>query len=171
MRLVGGDRLLQRIVEAKSCSEIEQVLLAPRAGEVLRDLLDGLTAAAVAMRGQTCWVALARNDRSDDRHPGGAGEIGDGTMHLHVHLVERFLHPLDATTAFGNEVGHLPLQSSQAGDRLGGSERTTEQAAAVEQLDPLAVADVGLASRDVVELSGVDENDLDASRLEQLVHR
>jgi hypothetical protein len=41
----------------------------------------------------------------------------------------------------------------------------------MKELDPLAVAEVGLTSRDVVKLPGVDENDLDAARLEQLEHR
>src|SRR5206468_3806111 len=112
--------------------EIEQVLLAPRAGEVLRDRFDGLVAAMVAMCSQTRWIALPRHDGSHDRHAGGAGEIGDSAMDLHVHLVERLLHPLDATTAFGDEVGHLPLQCSETADRLGGSERPSEQTTAMK---------------------------------------
>ncbi len=87
-------------------------------------------------------------------------------MDLHVHLVERLLHPLDATTAFGDEVGHLPLQCSETADRLGGAERPSEQTTAMKELDPLAVAEVGLSSRDVVKLPGVDENDFQAARLE-----
>jgi len=147
------------------------MLLALGAGEVLRDLVDRLATAAVAMQGQTCWIAFAGDDRADDGHPGGAREFRDGAMYLDVHLVERLLHPLDATTAFVDEVGHLPLQGTEPADRLRGSERPSEQTTAMKELDPLAVAEVGLSSRDVVKLPGVDENDLQAARLEELEHR
>jgi hypothetical protein len=39
----------------------------------------------------------------------------------------------------------------------------------MEQWEPLTVTDVGLPPRDVVKLAGVDEHDLDAPRLQQLV--
>ena len=41
----------------------------------------------------------------------------------------------------------------------------------MEQLQPLAIADIGLPSRHVVELAGVDEHYLHPTGFEQLVER
>ena len=106
-------------------------------------------------------IALARDDGADDRHPRGAGEVGDRAMHLDVHLVEGLLHPLHAARALRDEIGHLALQRPEPDDGLGGPKGAAQQPAAMEQLQPLAIADVGLPSRHVVQLAGVDEHDLD----------
>ncbi len=147
------------------------MFFAPGPSEVLRDLLHGLVTSVVAMLGQIRRISVAGDNRPDDGHAGRAGEVRDGAMHLDVHLVERLLHPLDTATALDDEVGHLAVQSSHPGDRFVRPERATEQPAAVQELDPLAVAEVGLPSRHVVERSSVDEHDLDAARFEQLVDR
>jgi hypothetical protein len=52
-----------------------------------------------------------------------------------------------------------------------GPEATTKQTDAVQLLDPLAVQDVGLAPRDVLDVPGVDEHDLEAAILENLEDR
>lgn len=140
-----------------------RVVLTPVTGEVLRDLFGGFAAATIAMQGEACRIAFAGDDGADDGHPGLAGEVGDRPMDLDVHLVEGLLHPLHAARALRHEVAHLPLQGTEPRDRLARSERPTKEAVAVKQLEPLAVAHVGLAPRNVVQLAGVDEDRLDAS--------
>jgi hypothetical protein len=114
-------------------------------------------------------IALARDDGADDRHPGGAGEVGDRAMHLDVHLVEGLLHPLYAARALSHEIGHLALQRPEPDDGVGGPEGSAQQPAAMQQRQPLAIADIGLPPRDVVQLAGVDQDDLDPAGREQLV--
>src|SRR6185369_11128371 len=115
------------------------MLLAPMAGEVLRDLVGGLAAAAVAMHREASRVPFTGDDVANDGHPGLTGEVGDRAMDLNVHLVQRLLHPLHAARTLRDEVRHLPLQRAESGDRLTWTKRAPEQAAAVEQLEPLAV--------------------------------
>src|SRR5262245_41021897 len=116
--IVGADLPLDRIIELECGSEVEQVLVSPRASEVSGDLVDGLFAARIAMGRQTSRVAFAINDGANDRDTGLAREFSNGAMHLHVHLVERFLHPLHVTRALLDEIGELPLQGADLCNRF-----------------------------------------------------
>src|SRR6266478_9658968 len=145
------------------------MLCAPGAGEIPGDLVGRLPTATVTVHCKTGRIAFAPDYGANNRHPGHPREVGDGAMHLYVHVIQRLLHPLDTPRALGHEIGQLAVERAQPGDGLARAERAPQQPAAMEQLEPLAVADVGLPPRDVVQLAGVDEPDLDAPRLEQLV--
>jgi hypothetical protein len=134
------------------------MLVAPGAGEIAGDLVLRMPTATVPMRGQTDGVTLAPHDGAHNRHAGHAREVGDGAMHLHVHLIQRFLHPLNTARALGHEIGQLALQGAQPGDGLARAERAAQQPAAMEQLEPLTVAEVGLPPRDVMKLARIDED-------------
>ena len=84
------------------------MLLAPVATEVLDKLLAGFLAPLVAQGCQTDRVPFSVDNRLHDRHPRLTGQIGDRTMDLDVHLIQRLLHPLD-------KAGALGPQSAQAG--------------------------------------------------------
>ena len=103
--------------------------------------------------------------------PVSAGEVGDGAMNLNVHLIERLLHPLDAPRTLGHKIRQLALKGSEPSNRLARAKGSAKKTAAMEQLEPLTIAEVGLAPRHVVELPRVDQHDLDPPRLEQLVDR
>lgn len=92
--LVRGDELFDVVVKLQGGHEVEEVFLSPRAGEVSRDVLDGFLATMVTKHVQPDRIALSGDDGADDGHARGPGEIGDGSMDLHVHLVEGLLHPL-----------------------------------------------------------------------------
>jgi len=53
----------------------------------------------VSQLGQGFRVALAGQDRVQDRRTGGAGKIADHGVQLHIHLVQRFLRVLDVLAA------------------------------------------------------------------------
>lgn len=60
--------------------------------------LDGLNARFAAGIAQGCQlrrVALAGDNRPDDPHAGGPGNVGDHMVQLQVHVGERLLHVLD----------------------------------------------------------------------------
>src|SRR5574341_83526 len=146
------------------------MLFPPVAGDIPRELVGGLPTAPVPVPGEPGGIAFARDDGAHDGHPGDPGEIGDGPMDLDVHLIQGLLHPLDAPGALPHEVRQLALEGAEPGDGLAGAEGAPEQPAAVQQLEPLTVADVALPPRDLVELAGVDEEDLEAPRLQELVN-
>jgi len=59
----------------------------------------------------------------------------------------------------------------QGGDVRLGSEARAEQAEGVELLDPLAIDEVRLAAGNILHVTGVDEQHVEAARLEDLVER
>lgn len=67
--------------------------------------------AHIAVRRQHVGIALARNNRSDNPHPGRAGDVGDNVMKLQVHLHQGLLHVLDVSGC----VFHKPLPLPQIG--------------------------------------------------------
>ena len=156
-RVIGGDLGAERVEQPEGGRQVEEMLVAPRAGEVPRDLVSRLATATVPVLRQTGRIPFAADDGSDDRHPRHPREVSDGAMDLDVHLIQGLLHPLDAACLFGHEIGELALEGSQPGDGLPRAEGATQQPAAVEQLEPLAVAEIGLASRYMVQLARVDE--------------
>src|SRR6266849_5077338 len=129
------------------------MLFAPVPGEVLGDLFGRLRTARVAVRRERDGIAFARDDGPDDGHPGRPREVADRAMHLDVHLVQGLLHPLDTPRALGHEIGDLALPGSQPRDGLAGADGAAEQAAAMEELKPLTITEIGLAARQVVKLS------------------
>ena len=68
----------------------------------------------------------------------------------------------DALRALSPEIGHLALAAPGAGPwRRRAGRILAQQPAAMEQLQPLAIADIGLPPRYVVQLAGVDQDDRD----------
>jgi hypothetical protein len=130
------------------------MLFAPGAGEIPGDLFGRLSTATVPVQGQTGRITVAADDGAHHRHAGQPREVADGEMHLHVHVIQRLLHPLDTPRALGHEIGQLALEGSQPGDGLVRAERAAQKPAAMEQFEPLTVAEVGLPPRDVVQLAG-----------------
>jgi hypothetical protein len=161
--VVSRDCLLEGVEHLQSRLEVEQVLLAPVPSKMFGDLLRGFTATRVAQRRQTSGISIAGHDGADDRHARLAGDITDGVMDLHVHLIQRLLHPLHAASPLLHEVRLLALERSQANDGVAGPERTPEQTVAVQSLQPLAVLNVRLSARNVVHLPSVHEHGLDTA--------
>jgi len=63
---------------------------------------------------------------------------------------------------------HVPMadEGAEDADIISGAEGALEEAVSVELLDPLAVEDISLAAGDVLDVSGVDEEDLKTAFIE-----
>ena len=85
------------------------MLISPATGQVLSDLRFGFSAAPVPQCRESKRIAFPVDDGAHDGHASLAGEVRDRAMDLDVHLVESFLHPLDAAGALGDEVAELAL--------------------------------------------------------------
>jgi hypothetical protein len=90
---------------------------------------------------------------------------------LNVHLGEGLVEVLDLLAGVADEVGAVAQECAHGTDVFGGPEAGAEQADGVEILNPLAVADVGLAAREIFALAGVDEADFEAGSFEDLEER
>ena len=146
--LVAGRRLvLVDIVQFQCLLQREDVLGAVVAGQRLLDCLSTGVAALVAQARQHVGVTLAGDDCADDAQAGHARDVRDDVMELQVHLCQRLLHVLD----MGGRILEQPLALTQVCSQLGdlalGPEAGTQQTVFMQALQPLRVADVGLAAR------------------------
>ena len=149
----------------------EEVLFAPVAVQGFGDLGLAFLAAVVTVAGEHLGVALARHDGVEDRQTGDTGNVGDDVVQLHVHLVECLLDAQEMLAGSAHEALAMAHERTHRTDRGGGPEGGVEQAHAVEVLQPLAILDVTLASRHVLDVAGVDETHLEAAVLEDLEER
>jgi hypothetical protein len=100
---------------------------------------------------------LSRNDVAHNRHACLARNIGDHVMKLHVHVIERLLHPLDLSCAFFDERLSMTRIGPQLSDSGSRPEARSKQAKRMQFLQPLAIQDVALASGHVASVSCVHE--------------
>ena len=73
------------------------------------------------------------------------------------------LDPVGHRRPVGDQLGPLPRQVAQLADRRGRHEAGREQAVLQQLGDPLGVLDVGLAARDLLDVVGVDQDQLEAA--------
>src|SRR5215471_745241 len=141
--LIGDDPLLHGVVHLERLLQAEQVILPPMSAQLLGDFLLGFVAASVTQLRQLLGIAFAGSDGAQDGHSRHPIDVGNGTMHPHIHLVQALLHPAQPIPTLRHQVGLIPHQSSQHAHRFLRSERTPQQSATVQPLNPLAIAGIG----------------------------
>ena len=155
--------------EAEHLLEAKQMLGAPIA---LQGALDGGVVsldAAVAKFGQGGAITLAGDDGAQDGLSGVAHDVADDVVQLHVHLGEDLLHALDMATLVGQQHVAVAPEGAQSADLLIGSEGAAQQAKAHELLKPLAIEHIAFAPWQVLDVAGIDQVDLEAARLQDLI--
>ena len=120
---------------------------------------------------RTCGSRLAGDEVGEDREPGLADDVADDERQLEVHLDERLLHPADVVPGGVHEDVAVAHEGAQGEDRPGGAKAAAQEPDTVQLAQPLTVLDIALASGDVFDVPGVDEQHLDPPRLEDVVDR
>ena len=92
-------------------------------------------------------------------------------VELQVHLRQRLLHVLDMRGGIVQQALALAQVSPQSGDFTPELETGTQQAILVQAAKPLGIAHIGLASRDMLGVTGVDEHHLEPALLKNLDRR
>jgi hypothetical protein len=123
------------------------------------------------MAGEHGGVGLAGNDVAEDGHTGDAGHVRDDVVELQVHQGHRLLHALDVGRAFFDKDRAVTHERPDGGDLGVWSEAGSQEPEGVELLEPLAVDDVSLATRYAFDVTCVDEQDFEATLLEDLEER
>jgi hypothetical protein len=90
---------------------------------------------------------------------------------LDVHHVQGFLHMLDVRGAVADQHASMADEGAEDADIIGGAEGALKQTVSVELLDPLAVENVGLATWDILDMAGVDQENLKTALVEDFVDR
>lgn len=159
------------VVERECLLERKKVLGAVAPGKRLRDRLSTGVATVMAQARQRLRVALSGKDRANDAQASRTGDIGDDVVELKIHLGQRLLHMLDvrgrvlqqtfALTHIGSQFGNLPF----------GPKAGSKQPERMEPLQPLGVADIGLAPGHVLGIARVDKKHSEPSCIEKFENR
>ena len=92
-------------------------------------------------------------------------------LELDVHLCQSLLHVLHAPRGRADEGLPLPHEASQDANRVLRPEGAAEQPEGMQLLNPLAIQNVALASRHVLQPAGLDQLDLESPPFQQLEQR
>ena len=114
---------------------------------------------------------VARHQVSQNFEAGDAGNVTHDQGQLDVHLHQRFLHPLDIHPGTLDQAVPVAHIGAQRDDGLAGTKTPAQQADAVEVAEPLTIGHVALASGHVLDVSRIDEEDLQAAGFEDVVDR
>ena len=169
--VAGCELRLARVVEREVLLQDEEVLGPVMPGERRDDLGVRRVTAMIAMRGQLLRIAVTGDDVAQNAEAGDAGDIADDERQLHIHLHQGFLHAQHVHAA-RLEQGMAVTQIRPERDDLRPRPKTRpEEADAVQVTDPLAVGDIGLPARHILEMARIDEEHLEAAGLQDLVDR
>ena len=169
--IAGGELRLTHVKELEILRQDEDVLVAVVPGERGGDLGGRGLAVRVAVLGEDLGVALAGDEVAEDREPGLADDVADDERELEVHLDERLLHPADVVPGRMHEDVTVSHEGAQGEDGPGGAKAAAQEPDTVELAQPLTVLDIALAAGDVFDVPGVDEQDLETPRFEDVVDR
>ena len=102
---------------------------------------------------------------------GGDGFGGDDVLKLDIHEGEGVLHVEDVASGLMDEPCPLADERAKEDDLVVRAESRSEQADGVQVLDPLAITDVALEARNLLERAGIDKEDFEAAAFEEVEER
>ncbi len=113
-------------------------------------------------------IARSGEDGVQDGQTGEAGQIADDVMDLEVHLGEGFLEVLHVAAGITRERGPMAQERTHGTNLFRGAEAGAQQADRVQVLNPLTVADVGLATGEIFTVAGIDQANCQTGGFEDL---
>lgn len=141
----------------------------------------------VAQGSQLFRLALAGQNRAHHPQSRSAGELADdgspvllpplvpgaaaSVMDLDIERLERLLHVQHVRAGHLDVIIAQPLIAAQPTHLLGGHKARTQEPVGVQLGQPLAVAHLALAPRQIARVRAVDHADLEAGGLEHFVKR
>lgn len=169
--LTGQQLELIEVVELQGRLQRKEVLWPVVAFQSLGHRLRAALHPLMLELGQLHRVTLAGHDGPEDRHATRAGNVAQDVVELHVHLLERLLHPVDLGVRIAHQAGAVPQVAAQDADGIGRTEAAAQEPKGVQLLQPLAIGHVGLAPGQVFDVARVDQEHLEAARLQNLEKR
>ena len=166
-----GEVPLIDVKEVEILLEHEDVFGAIVARQGRDDLGLRRVTSVVPMSCEGLRVALAGHDVAEDAEAGHPGDVADHQRELHVHLDQRFLHPLHQSTRALDQRGPMSEIPAQGDDAVGGTEAPAQQPEDVQVPEPFAVGHIALPAREILNMARIDEDHLEAARVEDLEDR
>ena len=166
--VASGNLALKMSVAFQGLLQAKEMFRAIIAHQTLgHDLTAGFDA-PVAQAGELGGFAFPQEDGIDNGQSADSGNVADDIVQLQVHLSEGLLHEQHLAR------GALELSVAMAQDaakRTNGfrrPERTPQQSHTVEVLQPLAILDVGFATRHPFDMAGIDQTNFQTPALQDL---
>jgi len=128
-------------------------------------------ASSVRLLRERGGVGLAGREGREHRAARDAEDVGRDRAELDVGAFERLLDALHRSRALAQELGAVAHDLAQLALRAVGDEARLDEPMLQQLRDPLRVLDVGLAARDGLDVLGVDHEELETGRLEEVVRR
>src|SRR5438105_9865860 len=118
------------------------------------------------MLSESLWILVPVDDVADDGHPGRPGDVGDSPVKLDVHQSQRLLHMLNVFARVLDQSVSMPQVGPELDEFQIRSKARLKQPVGVQLLEPLAIQDVGLSTRNVLYVLGVYKANTYAALLE-----
>ena len=125
-----------------------------------RDLRLALFATIVPQPSECLGITFTRQDRVEDRRPRLPGDVGDGVVKQDVHLIKGLLHSQQVLASGPHQTLPMAHQRAHRTDGRRGTKGRAAQPHAVQILQPLAILHVAFAPWRVLDVTGVDQTDL-----------
>ena len=167
--ITGRDVLMRTIIQREGLGEREDlfrpVISLQRFGHGVRTGCD----ARVPILRSGMRVALSSDDRAENAHPRHACHITHHVVQVEMHLIQRLLHVLNMLDRHLEEILPMAEETAEPANVLRRAKRGGQQPIAMQLLQPPTIAAIRFgASRDILDVAGIDESDLKASGLEDL---
>ena len=170
LRVARRDLRLVKAISFQGLAQGKEMVLLPVAFEALPHFLFLLLEhLRCAQRGEHGGVALPGEDGLDDPQSAHPVELAQDVVEAHIHQIQGALHVQEVRGGHREVILAQPVEAAQLADRLLGDEARAQQPVTMQHGVPLAVAHVALAPRQIARVRAVEERDLEAGRLEQVV--
>ena len=168
LEVAGADLILVMLPGLEALAQGKEMFWTPIALETAGDGVGGGFDAMILEGGQLAGIALALQNGLDNGQSGDTGQVADDVLELNVHLGQGLVHEPDLIGGTTDETAAMPKEGAEGANQVRGTKAGIEQAHRVEILEPLTVLDVGLAAGEILAMTGIDQADLEASRIEDL---
>jgi hypothetical protein len=116
---------------------------------------------ALGQVGQNLGVGRAGNERVEHRATRDPEDVRRDAVQLDVGVLQRLVQPVGLALALSDLRLAIPGKQAQRPHRLGRHEAALQQAGLGQLTQPLRVADVRLAARYLLDVAGVDQQQLE----------
>jgi hypothetical protein len=124
------------------------------AAQRLTQLLGGSLDPVICQGSELGWIGLAGDQSLDHRN------VGDDRVELDVGALQRLLQPLDMTDLLPDQLLAGAQQLTQFLDLLIRNKTAANQAVGQQVGDPRRIADIRLPTRNILDVSGIRQNQL-----------
>src|SRR6266850_4814824 len=114
-------------------------------------------------------ISFPGQDGIQNSQSAESGDVVQHAVDLKVHLIQRFLYVQNVFRRHFDETASVAPQRANRANHSGWTKAGPQQAHRVEILNPLAIGDVALSARNVLEVMCIDQEDLDPAGLQNLV--